>query len=126
MDTVEDELHDDVAAHERRPGEPGLARRERTHRVEDMCHGLRAARERLASLHGGCVRVAARHCHAPLAQQIDELESARKLRRQGHVADRAGRHREAAPQLPRLQDGHEITSRRRVSAIGIETATRTG
>src|SRR5262249_21271139 len=46
-----------------------------------------------------------------------------------HVADRFDRasgHRETAAELARLEDDHEITSRRRVSAIGSTIATPTG
>ena len=84
MDPVEDDLDEDVVAHERGADDPGLAVIERPHRVEEMRDHARAAVERRGRLLRRRVAVPARDGDAARDEVVDQLERAGQLRRQRH------------------------------------------
>ena len=130
MDAVEDHLHDHVARDERGARKTWLTRSERSHGVEDMRHRLGSARERLARLRGGGVRVSAGDGYPTPAQQLDELERAGELGRQGDMAHRSRlqqapqqRTVRVAPRLRRMRP-QSLGSDERPLEMGAEDSRR--
>jgi hypothetical protein len=82
MVAVEDQLDDDVVAHERGPGDPRVSVAEGTHGVEEVRHRQGAAVEGDLRLLGRRVGVAARNGDATREEDVDQLERAGELRRQ--------------------------------------------
>ena len=70
------------------PTMPGSRCVERPHRVEDMGHRANAAIEGGVRLGGGRIAVPERDDDAACLQDVDQVECARKLRRQCHEPDR--------------------------------------
>jgi hypothetical protein len=88
---IDDDLYEDVLAGERGAGQSRIPMPEGTHGVEEVRHRLCAACEGRAGLLGRGVAVAARDDNGALAQQVDQLARARKLRGKRDEADRSGR-----------------------------------
>ena len=88
MHAVEDDLHDDVVARERRAHDPGVAVPERTHRVEEVRDRADAGVEGGVRLLRGRVGVAARDGDLAAEERLDQRVGARKLRRERHEPDR--------------------------------------
>ena len=90
VDAVDDHLHDHPGADQRRADDARIAVAERSHRVEQVRDGARAAVERDRCLCSGRVAVAARDRDAAGDELVDEVERAGQLRRERDEADRAG------------------------------------
>src|SRR5712691_5514897 len=84
MNPVEDDLDGHVIARERSADDARVAMVERTHRVEEVRDHAGAAIECGVRLLGRRVTVAARHGDAAGDEDVDQLERAGQLRREGH------------------------------------------
>ena len=90
MAAVGDELHRHVVSTARAgQRQAGLAVGAGAHGIEEVRHRPRAAVERAVGLGGGRVGVPAGDGHPARDELVDELQRARALRGEGHVADRA-------------------------------------
>jgi hypothetical protein len=87
---VHDQLDDHVVTRQRAAGDTGVAVGDRAHRVEEVRDRPDAPVERGLRPERGRVRVAARHDHAALVQQVDDGTGPDELGRKRHVGDRAG------------------------------------
>ena len=87
VDSVEDDLDDDVVARERGARDARVAVPERTHRVEEVRDRAHADVERGVRLLCGRVRVAARDDDLAAQERLDQRVRARQLRCERDEAD---------------------------------------